>query len=249
MLPPGPAASDVEMEIQMTFTILATCPKTGKAGFATSTSTPAVGWRPVKVVPNRGVVCIQALGDYRKLLLGQKLMEQGHLPQKILEDLSAGDPDIEYRQIAIMDFEGRSAVFTGPAVWKWCGEVVGEDHIATGNSVLDEGVVRAMSDAYAHSAGEELEVRLIKSLLAARDAGGQASGQSSAVIRVCGRREHPLVDLRIDKHPEPIGALATLFDWYRPLIPYFADAALAPPPVTFEAHLASLGQPARPAHF
>lgn len=233
----------------MTFTILATCAKTGKTGFATSTSTPVVGWRPAKAVPNRGVVCIQALGDYRKLLLAQKLMEQGHLPQKILDDLSTGDPDIEYRQIAILDLEGRSAVYTGPPVWKWCGQVVGADHIATGNSVVDEGVVRAMSEAYAASAGEELEDRLIKSLLAAREAGGQASGQTSAVIRVCGRREHPLVDLRIDKHPEPIGALSELFDWYRPLIPYFADPAGAPSPITYEAHLAVQGKPLRPAHF
>src|SRR5690606_35255196 len=120
----------------MTFTILGFCKRTGKAGFCQTTSTPAVGWRCTDVVRNRGLVTVQAHGDYRQLLVAKRLMELGLGPAKVLKDLQEGDKYIEYRQIAILDFSGTSAVFTGSKAYKWAGEVVGDDHVATGNVLV-----------------------------------------------------------------------------------------------------------------
>lgn len=231
----------------MTFTIIGFCPKSGKAGFATSTSTPAVGWRPARVVLNRGIVALQAFGDYRKLLLATRLMEEGHLPGKVLKDLSDGDEFAEYRQTAVLDFYGRSAVYTGKKAIGWAGEVVAPDHIATGNVLAGRRVPVCMAEAFKQSEGEELEERLMRALEAGRDAGGQPDGQTSSVLVVYGKHEFPLVDLRVDVSLEPIGELRGIFSWYKPLIPFYTARALDPTSVArYKAFLQEHGLPINP---
>ena len=216
----------------MTFSILGFCRKTGKAGFAQSTSTPAVGWRCTDVVRGRGIVTVQAHGDYRQLQIAKRLMELGHTPTKVLKDLSDGDPFIEYRQIAVLDFYGSAAVYTGPKARKWAGEIVGEDHVATGNVLVGEQVPRAMSDTFKGTEGDDLEDRLMKAVEAGRDAGGQPDGQTSAAIVVYDKHEFPIVNLRVDAALEPAGELRRIYDWFKPLIPYYVERTLDPTSVT-----------------
>lgn len=212
----------------MTFTILGFCPKTGKAGFAQSTSTPAVGWRCSDIVLHRGIVTVQAHADYRQLQRAKRLMESGHSPSRVLDDLRGGDPYIEYRQIAVLDLEGRSAVYTGPRARAWAGEVVGDDHVATGNVLVGETVVRSMSECFAARGEEALEDRLMAALEAGRDAGGQPDGQTSAAVVVYERHEFPIVNLRVDAALEPVDELRRIYDWFKPLIPYYVQRTLDP---------------------
>ncbi len=212
----------------MTFTVMAICPRSGKSGFAVSTSTPAVGWRVADVVPGRGVLTVQAHGDYRQLQLARKLFEFGHSPAKVLKDLSESDPHFEFRQIAVLDLEGRSATYTGPRARPWAGEVVGRDVIATGNVLAGAQVVESMASSFEALADEPLEERLMRALEAGRDAGGQPEGQTSSAIVVWDRYEFPIVNLRVDVDHEPIGRLRKTFDWFRPLIPYYIERTLNP---------------------
>ncbi len=231
----------------MTFSILGRCPRTGKAGFCQATSTPAVGWRIPDVVPGKAVVTIQAHGDYRRLQLAKKLIEFGHTPDKVLKDLCEGDKYLEYRQFAILDYHGNSAVRTGNKTRSWAGEVVETDHIATGNVLVGEKVVRAMSDAFRKSDGEELEERFMRALEAGRDAGGQEEGQTSAAIVVFGRHEFPLVNLRADVSAEPVAELRRHLDWFKPLIGYYEKRTLDPGSVEpKKAYLEKLGLKANP---
>ena len=231
----------------MTFSILGHCPRTGKAGFCQATSTPAVGWRITDIVPGRGIVTIQAHGDYRRLQVAKKLIEFGHSPEKVVKDLCEGDKYFEYRQFAVMDYYGSIAVRTGTKTRAWAGEVVGTDHVATGNVLVGPQVVRAMSEAFKGSEKEELEERFMRALEAGRDAGGQEEGQTSAAIVVFGRHEFPLENLRADVSAEPVAELRRNLDWFKPLISYYEKRTLDPGSVEpKKAYLEKLGLKVNP---
>ncbi len=212
----------------MTFTVIASCPRTGKAGCCSATSTPAVGWRVADVVHGRGIVAVQAHADYRQLQLAKKLLAFGHGPAKVVKDLSESDPFFAFRQVAVLDLEGRAAVVTGPRARPWAGEIVGEHFVVTGNVLVGPQVVQAMADAFRASPDAPLERRLLATVEAGRDAGGQAEGQTSSALLVYDRWEFPIVNLRVDVDLEPIGALRRIFDWFEPLIPYYVERTLDP---------------------
>lgn len=231
----------------MTFSILGYCPRSGKAGFCQATSTPAVGWRITDVVPGRGVVTVQAHGDYRQLQLAKKLLAFGHSPAKVLKDLSEDDKYFDFRQVAVLDFQGNVAVSTGKRARPWAGEVVGPNYVATGNVLVGEKVVQAMAQAYDACEREELEERLMRAVEAGRDAGGQEEGQTSCALVVYEKHEFPTVNLRVDVSAEPIAEMRRIFDWFKPLIPYYVQRTLDPSSVApKKAVLEKLGLPVNP---
>ncbi len=231
----------------MTFTVLGICHRTDKAGFCQATSTPAVGWRCSEVVPGRGVVTLQAHGDFRQLRLAVKLMEFGFSPRKVLADLQHDDMHFEHRQIAIIDLQGTTAVCTGARARPWAGEIVGPLHVVTGNVLAGEGVLQAMSRAFMASEAAELEERLLLAVEAGRDAGGQPEGQTSCALTVYERHAFPIVNLRVDVALEPVGEMRRIFDWFKPLIPYYIARTLDPTSVhPKKAFLEERGLPLNP---
>jgi uncharacterized Ntn-hydrolase superfamily protein len=231
----------------MTFSILGHCARTGKVGFCQATSTPAVGWRCTDVVPGRGVLTVQAHGDYRQLQKAKKLMEEGRSPADILSELKAGDSHFEYRQIAALDLSGNVAVHTGQKARAWAGEVVGNGYVATGNVLVGRKVVDAMAAAFEAASALELEERLLRAVEAGRDAGGQEEGQTSSALVVYEQHPFPIVNLRVDVAAEPIAELRKIFDWFKPLIPYYVERTLDPTSVEpKKAFLEKRGLPVNP---
>lgn len=232
----------------MTFTILAVSPETGEHGFAQTTSTPLVGDLCTAIVHNKGVVTVQAAGDQRLLLLAIALMEQGNVPAKIVKDIVASD-DVLGRQVAVIDLAGRSAVDTGSECWEHAGEIVGTNYVVTGNTLVGPGVLEAMARGYEESEGRDFADRLVASIEAGRDAGGQPDGQTSSQVRVADQIIETL-NLRVDVHPEPVGHLRRLLDWYQPLRPYYDAYRRDPRPEAFSLDhweaLYETGQPIFP---
>ena len=206
-----------------------------------------MGWRCTDVVFGRGVVTVQAHGDYRQLQLAKRLMESGHAPAKVLEDLREGDAYFDYRQIAILAMNGEVAVNTGTRARPWAGEIVGTEHVVTGNVLVGPHVVRAMADAFEAGAAEELEERLVRAVEAGRDAGGQEEGQTSCALVVYEKLSFPIVNLRVDVSAEPIAEMRKIFDWFKPLIPYYVARTLDPTSVApKKAVLEKMGLPVNP---
>ncbi len=231
----------------MTFTILGHCRRTGKVGFCQATSSVAVGWRCSDVVFGRGVLTVQGTGDSRQMQQAKRLLEEGNSPAQVLERLRTGDPYFEYRQIAIMDIDGNVAVNTGTKTRPWAGEIVGKSHVATGNVLVNVGVLRAMSEAFESTQDLELEERLMRSVEAGRDAGGQEEGQTSCALLVYEQHSFPIVNLRVDVALEPIAEMRKIFDWYKPLIPYYVQRTLDPSSVApKKATLEKWGLPLNP---
>lgn len=231
----------------MTFTVIAHCRRSGKVGFCQATSTPAVGWRCTDVVPGRGVVTVQAHGDFRLLQRAVGLLREGGAPAEVLAALRECDPHADYRQIAILDMQGRSAVATGPRARPWAGEIVGEQHVVSGNVLVGRHVLEAMSHAFEACGEQELEERLLRAVEAGRDAGGQAEGQTSCALVVYAEHAFPIVNLRVDVALEPVGEMRRIFDWFKPLIPYYVARTLDPSSVLpKKAVLEAMGLPVNP---
>lgn len=231
----------------MTFTVIAHCRRSGKVGFCQATSTPAVGWRCTDVVPGRGVVSVQAHGDYRLLQQALGLMREGRTPDEVLAELRACDPHSDYRQIAILDLQGRLAVATGAKARAWAGEIVREGCIVSGNVLVGPRVLQAMDEAFATSDAQELEERLLRAVEAGRDAGGQEEGQTSCALVVYAEHDFPIVNLRVDVALEPVGEMRRILDWFKPLIPYYVARTLDPSSVVpKKALLESMGLPVNP---
>lgn len=231
----------------MTFTVIACCPESGKIGFCQATSTPAVGWRCSDVVPGKGVLTVQAHGDYRQLQRARLRFDSGSSPAEVLEDLAQHDPHFAFRQVAVLGIDGAVAVHTGPRARPWAGEIAGPGFVVTGNVLIGPQVAEAMADAYRASSDQKLEERLLRTVEAGRDAGGQAEGQTSAALVVYAEHAFPIVNLRVDADREPVAALRRIFDWFRPLIPYYIERTLDPGSVVpKKAWLEARGLPASP---
>ena len=208
----------------MTFTIVARSPDLQLTGIAMATSSPAVGNRCAFAAPF-GAVAFQCVAEPRLGAFGLRLLEEGYSAEKAVKELVDNDPGRGWRQIGIVDEDGRTAAYTGADNLDWAGHICGESFVAMGNVLAGERVVQAIADEYRASAGDPFEERLIRAIEAGRDAGGQEEGQTSASILTFGRESYSRCDLRVDIHAEPIAELRRVYDWYAPLIPYYVERA------------------------
>lgn len=207
----------------MTYTAAGRCPRTGRFGIATATREIAVGGRVPFVRAGFGAVATQAFTDPRLGSLGLRLLEQGHPADRVLRDIAQSDPHFAFRQVGVIDRAGAVAVHTGERNSAWAGHSTGAGFIVMGNVLVGEGVVAAMAQAMAESVDADIEVRLMRSLVAGTKAGGQPDGQQSAGLLVHENEGFAVLDLRVDDHEEPVGELQRLFDKLYPLVPYYRE--------------------------
>lgn len=208
----------------MTFTIVGRCKRTGHLGIGIATSSPAVMSRCVQVSRD-GAVAFQSVPDPRLGALGLKLVNEGWWPQKVADELVAMDKWHGKRQIGIVNADGHRAAFTGQDNVEWAGHIVGVDHVAMGNVLAGPEVAIAISEEFLAGRKLDLEDRLLRAIEAGRDAGGQAEGQTSAGLLVYGRETYSRCDLRVDVSEEPVKELRRIYDWYKPVIPYYVERA------------------------
>lgn len=211
----------------MTFTVVGRCKRTGHLGIGIATSSPAVMSRCV-YVSRDAAVAFQSVPDPRLGALGLRLVDAGWWPQKVVDELVATDKWPGKRQIGIVNGDGHAAAFTGADNAPWAGHVVGDNHVAMGNVLAGPEVAEAISEEFLASAKLDLEERLLRAIEAGRDAGGQEEGQTSAGLLVYGRETYSRCDLRVDVAEEPVAELRRIFDWYRPLIPYYVERGRNP---------------------
>jgi uncharacterized Ntn-hydrolase superfamily protein len=212
----------------MTYSIVARCPRTGEYGVAIATYSPNVGIRCPVVVPQRGAASLQAVANPYLLPIARRLMESSLSARKIVDELLSSDPYPQSRQILVVDVYGHAHAHTGERNPAWCGHHIGEGYVAAGNVLAGPGVVAAMAAAFEASEAEPLAERLLRAVEAGRDAGGQPEGQNSSALMVYGEHPFPLVDLRVDLHDTPEAELRRLWDWFRPMVPYYVQRANSP---------------------
>jgi uncharacterized Ntn-hydrolase superfamily protein len=146
-------------------------------------------------------------------MFGARLLDQGMVADAVLGAMRRNDAYPEHRQIGVIDREGRVAANTGTAALAYAGHQVGENYIVLGNVVASEKVIEGMKRGFENSKSLPLCERLLRGIEAGRDAGGQLEGQRSAFIKLLDpSEEHLALDLRVDLHEEPVGALRLAYE-------------------------------------
>jgi uncharacterized Ntn-hydrolase superfamily protein len=211
----------------MTFSLIARCAKTGQFGMVISSSSPAVAARCAHVRAKVGVVASQNITDpsLGPLVLDQ--LAQGKSAEQALAAVTSERSHIDYRQLLVIDANGGRAIHSGSHVLGNWAEAMGQDCVAAGNLLANDGIPQAMIAAFETAKGH-LGDRLIAALLAGQAAGGEAGPVHSAGLKIADQLEWPLVDLRIDWSDEPIHALATAWQVYRPQMAAYVQRALDP---------------------
>jgi uncharacterized Ntn-hydrolase superfamily protein len=196
----------------MTYSIVARDPQTGELGVAVQSRAFNTGAVVPWGAPGVGVVATQSYSEPSYGPLGLDLLRAGKSPEQALAALAAADDDSDYRQVAILDAEGRVAVHVGEACIPAAGFVAGEGFSAQANMVDSERVWESMAEAFEGSEGP-LADRLLEALDAAEAAGGDWRGRQAGGILVVSSAGKPWereVDLRVDDHPDPLGELRRL---------------------------------------
>jgi uncharacterized Ntn-hydrolase superfamily protein len=207
----------------MTFATIARCPRTHKLGVGIATHAPAVGNRCPIVRPGYGAASVQLIADPRQTQLVGRLLDLGYSAQKVLAEVVSSDPFIQRRQIGIVDSYGNTAAFSAPLEGMHSLHVEGNGFVSMGNGVVSEDVVQQMATSMAASEDDELSDRLMASLEAGAAAGGQAEGQFSGALLVFGDEPFAELDLRVDYQKDAVTELRRIYDWFRPLVPYYLE--------------------------
>jgi uncharacterized Ntn-hydrolase superfamily protein len=188
----------------MTYSIVARDPVTGELGVAVQSHWFGVGAVVPFVRPGVGAVATQSVPDPTHGPRILDLLEQGAAPDAAIDAVLEGDEGIDFRQIGVVDAQGRVAVHTGPGCMADAGHRTGEGWTCQANIMVNAEVWPAMAEAYVAGAGPLAE-RMLAALDAAEAAGGDVRGRQSAALVVGG-----VADLRVEDHPEPLAELRRL---------------------------------------
>jgi uncharacterized Ntn-hydrolase superfamily protein len=212
----------------MTFSIAGRCAKTGMLGAVVTTSAMAVGSRCAWAEANVGAVLTQHRTDPR---LGPKILQRlkaGSSPEAILRDLEETDPDLQWRQLAVIDATGKSAFFNGAKILSVSKGKVGRNCVAAGNILRSTAVVDAMISSFEENEAQPLAERLVRAIEAGDAAGGELKQLKSAGLLVVHRESFPFVDLRVDLNSQPLVELRFLWELYQPTADNYVVRALDP---------------------
>ncbi len=226
----------------MTFSIAAFCRQTREFGCATATSSMAAGNRMPFVAPGVGVVLSQARTDPRLGLFGLKRLDAGRSARETLADVIASTPHSAWRQLGVVDRDGRVAEFTGADCAPAKGGRLGDAVLAIGNGLANDGVVGAMLRAFEAVPEKPLTDRLLIALQAGLDAGGEPDPLRSAAVKVAQPGVPvPFIDLRVDGSETPIAELRRLWTLWAPMVDGYEqrclDPASAPAAGLIEGHV------------
>lgn len=214
------AQYDKEEPLTHTFSIVARDSVTGDIGVAVQSHWFSVGsvvsWAEAGV----GAVATQSLVNTSFGPRGLELLKAGLSPQEALDELIEEDEGRDFRQVAIIDTEGRVATYTGEKCIAEAGHINGSNFSVQANMMLNDSVWPAMAEAF--KAGEgPLAERMVAALKAAQGQGGDIRGQQSAsIIVVKGEKsgrpwEDRKLELRVEDHPEAVSEIARLLKVHR----------------------------------
>lgn len=197
----------------MTYSIVARDEATGELGVAVQSRAFGVGscaWAR----PGIGAVATQSFTEKSYGPRGLDLLAAGTAPADALAQLLEEDEKRDFRQVAFLSADGRTAAHTGAACVPDCGDIARDGVSAQGNMLASPAVWHAASDTFRATTGTLAE-RLLAALDAAEEAGGDFRGrESAALVVVSGDAEEApwqrIFDLRVENHDDPLGELRRL---------------------------------------
>lgn len=195
-----------------TFSITARCKETGQFGIAISTAVPGVGSLCTYAKANVGAIASQSFVNPYLGINGLRYLERGKSAEEVKEQLLKDDPVPELRQFAIVDYNGQSAAYSGEKCDDWYGERTGDHYAIAGNMLVGEETIAKMEETFLARTDLPFAERLLKSLTAGQEAGGDKRGKQSAALYIVDKEEYPYVDLRVDEHEDPVTELRRVYE-------------------------------------
>ncbi|MCR9157584.1 MAG: DUF1028 domain-containing protein [Rhodobacteraceae bacterium] len=193
----------------MTISILAFDEKTGTYGGAATTGSLCVGGWVLRGDAESGLSASQ--GSLPSTLWGHDVlarMRSGETAEAAVQNVVNVDAGREERQLAALDPTGGTGAFTGANSIQSAGVRQAPGVVVAGNLLTSEAVLDACLNGFLTQTGA-LDLRLLKALECAADAGGDSRGLLSAAVLVVNAARPPL-SLRIDYSEAPLDALAAL---------------------------------------
>ncbi len=200
-----------------TFSIVARDPGNGDLGVAVQSKFPNVRVAVPFAKTGVGAVATQSFANSDFGTKGLKLLELGATPQEVLTIIGRDDPDLQDRQVGVVDAKGRSATFTGKKCFAWAGGRTGENYAVQGNILVSEATVTAMEKAFL-STGGPLADRLLAAIRAGAEAGGDRRGRQSAALLVVRAgasydgKSDTYIDISVYDAKDPIAEIFRLYD-------------------------------------
>ncbi len=212
----------IQDDFAHTYSIVAFDEKSGEMAVGVQSHWFAVG----KVVPwakaGVGVVATQSFVNVDYGIEGLKLVESGAKPNEAFKELMSKDEGAAFRQVAIMNNLGEVFAFTGEQCIAEASHFVGKNFSVQANMMANSKVVPAMVEAYQTNNDLPLAERVLATLKAAQDAGGDIRGMQSAALVVVDSKisdgmkpEVKKIDLRVDDAAHPLDELERLLVVHR----------------------------------
>jgi len=191
----------------MTFSIVASNPSTKELCVATSTGLVAVGNLVPSILPNVGAICVQAMVNpsYRTTILD--LMKKGFSNKSAFDHVLKNDNKKEHRQIIVVNAKGQSYIFSGQKTTDISDFYRGNYFSIAGNMLASTSVIPSMKKAFLNNANIFFPKRLLLTLIAGDNAGGDKRGCISAAIEYF-KPNKRIMTLRIDYSHSPLKELS-----------------------------------------
>ena len=191
----------------MTFSIVASNPSTKELCVATSTGLVAVGNLVPSILPNVGAICVQAMvkPSYRKTILD--LVKKDSSNESIINYVLKNDKQKEHRQIIIVNAKGQTYVFSGKKTIAISDYYMEDNFAIAGNMLASASVISSMKTAFLNNANAFFPKRLLLTLIAGENAGGDKRGCISAAIEYF-EPNRRIMTLRIDYSKNPLKDLS-----------------------------------------
>lgn len=195
-----------------TYSIVARDPGTGELGVAVQSHWFSVGGVVSWARPGTGAAATQSVAEVAHGPGALDRLEAGLDAAGAIAAVLAADPRASYRQLGVVDAQGRAAAHTGADCIPFAGHVVGDGFACQANMMGPATVPEAMAAAFAGAQGDLAE-RMTAALLAAEAEGGDVRGRQSAALLVVpprGEAWRTRIDIRVEDHVDPLAELQRL---------------------------------------
>ena len=195
----------------MTFSIVASNPSTKELCVATSTGLVAVGNLVPSILPNVGAICVQAMlkPSYRETILD--LIKKNSSNESAINNVLKNDKKKQHRQIIVVNAKGQTYVFSGQRTID-ISDSCREDHFAiAGNMLTSSSVISSMKTTFLNNPNVFLPKRLLLTLIAGENAGGDKRGCMSASLEYF-EPNMRIMTLRIDYSNNPLKDLSSALE-------------------------------------
>ena len=195
----------------MTFSIVASNPSTKELCVATSTGLVAVGNLVPSILPNVGAICVQAMvkPSYRETILD--LMKNGSSNESAINNVLKNDKKKEHRQIIVVSAKGQTYVFSGLRMINIFDSYMEDNFAIAGNMLASGSVISSMKKEFLNNSNVFFPKRLLLTLIAGENAGGDKRGCMSAAIEYF-KPNRRIMTLRIDYSNNPLKDLSTALE-------------------------------------